>query len=137
MNQDALGKQGRRVHKDGELEVWAKQMQDGGRAVILLNRGTSDKDIAVSWQGDRLPRASECGGTRSVAGERFGGVQGKFSASVPPHTAVMVRVRQSVERARKQGSSASLAMKDFGLGETDWGGWSWPCRNLSWQFFCC
>jgi len=39
VDQDPLGRQGRRVWKGGDLEVWGKQLQDGGRAVALLNRG--------------------------------------------------------------------------------------------------
>jgi alpha-galactosidase len=39
IDQDSMGIQGRRVHKDGDLEVWSKQLADGGRAVALLNRG--------------------------------------------------------------------------------------------------
>ena len=39
VNQDALGREGERVAKNGDLEVWAKQLKDGSRAVILLNRG--------------------------------------------------------------------------------------------------
>ena len=41
VNQDPMGRQGRRVQKDGDLEVWAKQMQDGSRSVVLLNRDSS------------------------------------------------------------------------------------------------
>jgi len=41
VDQDPLGRQGRRVWKDGDLEVWGKQMKDGSRAVALLNLGTS------------------------------------------------------------------------------------------------
>ena len=33
VDQDPLGSEGRRVRKDGDLEVWAKQMQDGSRGV--------------------------------------------------------------------------------------------------------
>ena len=50
VNQDPLGMQGRRVKKNGDSEVWAKQMKDGSRAVVLLNRGAADTDIAVSWE---------------------------------------------------------------------------------------
>src|ERR1700689_63790 len=35
VNQDPLGREGRRVGKDGDLEVWSKQLQDGSRAVVL------------------------------------------------------------------------------------------------------
>jgi len=50
INQDALGRQGRRVRKDGDLEVWSKVLGDGSRAVILFNRGSVESEIAVSWE---------------------------------------------------------------------------------------
>ena len=92
VNQDPLGKQGRRVHKDGDLEVWAKQMQDGGRAVVLLNRSTSDQDIAVSWQEIGYPSHLSAAVRDLWQGKDLGSFKQKFSASVPPHTVVMVRV---------------------------------------------
>ena len=55
VNQDPMGRQGRRVKKDGDLEVWAKQMQDGSRSVVLLNRDSSEKEIAVSWEDIGYP----------------------------------------------------------------------------------
>ncbi len=39
VNQDPLGMQGRRVRKNGDADVWAKQLKDGSRAVVLFNRG--------------------------------------------------------------------------------------------------
>src|SRR5260370_22501175 len=41
VDQDPLGLEGRRVRKTGDSEVWAKQMKDGSRAVVLLNRGAA------------------------------------------------------------------------------------------------
>ena len=49
VDQDALGLQGRRVKREGELEVWARQLADGSRAVALLNRGATETKISVSW----------------------------------------------------------------------------------------
>jgi len=43
------GRQGRRVHKDGDLEVWARPLEGGTRAAVLLNRGMSEKTITVKW----------------------------------------------------------------------------------------
>ena len=45
VNQDPVGSEGRRVRKDGDLEVWAKQMQDGSRTVVLLNRDTAESRL--------------------------------------------------------------------------------------------
>jgi alpha-galactosidase len=92
VNQDPLGKQGRRVHKDGDLEVWAKQMEDGGRAVVLLNRGSSEKEIGVSWQQIGYPAHLSAAIRDLWQGKDLGSFQQKFSASVPSHTVVMVRV---------------------------------------------
>ena len=39
MDQDPLGKAALRVAKQGDLEVWAKDMEDGSKAVGLFNRG--------------------------------------------------------------------------------------------------
>jgi alpha-galactosidase len=47
VSQDPLGNEGRRVLKDGDLEVWAKQMRDGSRAVVLLNRAVTEKEISA------------------------------------------------------------------------------------------
>ncbi len=50
INQDPLGMQGRRVSKSGDREVWVKQLKDGRRAVILLNRGPSEQNVVVNWE---------------------------------------------------------------------------------------
>ena len=50
VDQDALGREGERVAKNGDLEVWAKQLKDGSRAVILLNRGGAEQQIAADWE---------------------------------------------------------------------------------------
>ncbi len=57
IDQDPLGQQGRRVKKTGDLEVWSKQLQDGGRAVVLLNRGPAAAKISVAWTDIGYPDA--------------------------------------------------------------------------------
>jgi alpha-galactosidase len=92
VNQDPMGRQGRRVHKDGDLEVWAKQMQDGGRTVVLLNRGTSEREIAVSWEDVGYPGHLSANVRDLWRAKDLGQFKEKFSASVAPHSVVMVRV---------------------------------------------
>jgi alpha-galactosidase len=92
VDQDTLGKQGIRVRDDGDLEVWAKQLADGSRAVILFNRGKAEAKIAVSWP--------EIGYTSHLKAKvrdlwrrkDLGEFTGNFSAAVPPHDVVMVRI---------------------------------------------
>jgi alpha-galactosidase len=49
VNQDPLGKQACRVAKNGGHEVWAKDMEDGRKAVGLFNRGYGQASIVVKW----------------------------------------------------------------------------------------
>jgi alpha-galactosidase len=92
VNQDALGRQGRRVRKDGDLEVWAKQMQDGSRSVVLLNRDVSEKEIAVSWEDIGYPSHLSASVRDLWHAKDLGQHQEKFSASVAPHSVVMVKI---------------------------------------------
>jgi alpha-galactosidase len=93
IDQDALGRQGRRVWKDGDLEVWAKQLQNGGRAVILLNRGGSEQEITVNWEQVGYPAHLSAAVQDLWAHKDLGKFTGKFSATVASHGVVMVTVR--------------------------------------------
>ncbi len=92
VNQDPLGSEGRRVRKDGDLEVWAKQMQDGSRTVVLLNRDTSERQIGFSWENIGYPDHLSAGVRDLWKAGDLGQFKGKFSAAVGPHAVVMVRV---------------------------------------------
>jgi alpha-galactosidase len=92
VNQDPLGSEGRRVRKDGDQEVWAKQMQDGSRTVVLLNRDTTEKQIGFSWEDVGYPSHLSAGVRDLWKAKDLGQFKGKFSAAVGPHSVVMVKV---------------------------------------------
>ena len=92
VNQDPMGRQGRRVKKDGDLEVWAKQMQDGSRSVVLLNRDSSEKEIAVSWEDIGYPAHLSASVRDLWRAKDLGQFKGRFSASVDSHSVVMIRI---------------------------------------------
>jgi alpha-galactosidase len=92
VDQDPLGSEGRRVVKNGDLEVWAKQLQDGTRAVVLLNRAVTEKEIGFSWEslgypGHLTARVRDLWRSRDL-----GQFKEKFSATVPPHSTIMLKV---------------------------------------------
>jgi alpha-galactosidase len=93
VDQDPLGNQGRRVRKNGNLEVWSKPMQDGNRAVVLLNRGTEDAEITVAWEDVGYPAHLEARVRDLWQAKNLGKFTGKFSATVAPHSVVMVTVK--------------------------------------------
>ncbi|HEX8872671.1 MAG TPA: alpha-galactosidase [Candidatus Acidoferrum sp.] len=92
VNQDKLGQQGRRVKKDGDLEVWAKRLADGSRAVILFNRGSAESQVSVAWEEVGYPGRLSAKVRDLWAHKDLGSFTGNFSARVASHSVVMVKV---------------------------------------------
>jgi alpha-galactosidase len=91
VDQDPLGVQGHKVRDDGDFEVWSKPLKDGSRAVVLFNRSSGDEKISVTWQEIEL---SEQEATVRDLWEKkdLGRFQNGFSAVVPSHGVVMVKI---------------------------------------------
>ncbi|KAK8518765.1 hypothetical protein V6N12_012010 [Hibiscus sabdariffa] len=49
VNQDKLGIQGKKVKKDGHLEVWAGPLHNNKIAVVLWNRGSQKATVTALW----------------------------------------------------------------------------------------
>jgi alpha-galactosidase len=92
VDQDPLGKPGRRVAIDDELEIWAKEMEDGSKAVGLFNRGEAPTTIVLKWsdlgiKGGRV--------VRDLWRQRdLGKFNREFKTQVPRHGVVLVRLRK-------------------------------------------
>jgi alpha-galactosidase len=93
VDQDPLGSEGKRVWKHGDLEVWARQMQDGSRAVVLFNRGSAEHDITVNWEDLGYPTHLSAAVRDLWLMRDAGKFTGQFAASVPSHGVVMVTVK--------------------------------------------
>ena len=93
VDQDPLGKEGTRVTKNGDLEVWAKQLQDGSRAVILLNRGATEASITANWEDLGYPAHLSAAVRDLWAHRDLGQATGKYGASVPAHGVVMLTIK--------------------------------------------
>ncbi len=92
IDQDSLGKSGVKVRDDGDLEVWVKQLADGGRAVVLFNRGLTKEKMMVAWTELGYPAHLKAVVRDLWQHKDLGKFAGDFSADVPPHDAVMIRV---------------------------------------------
>ncbi len=91
VNQDASGRPGRRVAVDGRLEVWAREMEDGSRAVGLFNRGERDSEVVARWEDLSLS------GSKTVRDlwrqQDLGEFEREFRSRVPRHGVRLVRIR--------------------------------------------
>jgi alpha-galactosidase len=91
VDQDSLGKQGFRVAQEGPFEVWMKPMADGSRVVGLFNRQRTTEEIAVDFSVIGI------NGEASVRDlwlkKDLGKFSARFSAFVPRHGVVLVRIK--------------------------------------------
>jgi alpha-galactosidase len=92
VDQDPLGQQGHRVKKDGDLEVWSKQLADGGRAVVLLNRSTTPAPIEAAWTDIGYPDSLTATVRDLWSGKQLTGQKASYTAQVPGHGVVMVTI---------------------------------------------
>ena len=91
VDQDSLGAQGMLVQEPApDLHVWMKPLADGSRAVVLLNRSALQTVIAASWRGIGM---SDTARVRDLwAHADLGTFARRFTATVPAHGVVMVRI---------------------------------------------
>jgi len=92
VDQDPLGREGERVWRNGDLEVWAKQLRDGSRAVVLLNRGSAEREVTARWEDLGYPTHMSSSVHDLWQHKALGKFSGKFSAQVASHGIVMVMV---------------------------------------------
>ena len=92
VDQDLLGKQGDRVKKEGDLEVWSRPLNDGGRAVVLLNRSDAPKTINVSWEDLGYPHSLKLSVRDLWQHKDLGASVGAFAAPVASHGVVMLKL---------------------------------------------
>jgi alpha-galactosidase len=93
VDQDPLGIQGHRVQQNGGLEVWSKQLGDGGRAVALLNRGGAEARITVAWTDLGYPETLAAKVRDLWAKQDLGTHKGSYAASVPSHGVVILHFK--------------------------------------------
>jgi len=93
VNQDKLGKAGRRVAKWEDTEVWLKPLDRGEYALALFNRGAAEANVKAdltaleldgSWRARDLWKHAD-----------LPPVSGTFSSVVPSHGVVAVRLTKA------------------------------------------
>jgi alpha-galactosidase len=91
VDQDAAGTEGHRVRQEGPYEVWVKTLADGSRAVGLFNRGEDAIQMSVSFKEIGLGQTAT---VRDLwAHQDLGSFTGSYSAEVPKHGVVLIKVK--------------------------------------------
>jgi alpha-galactosidase len=105
VNQDALGRQGRRIRTDGNQEVWVKPLADGDRAVVRFNRSTMRATITTSASEIGMPAASRYFLNR-LWGHCVSSTTGRISSTVASHGVSMMRSHYSGRPTGRRASDA-------------------------------
>ncbi|MBI9016930.1 MAG: putative Ig domain-containing protein [Phycisphaerae bacterium] len=90
VNQDPLGIQARRVKTIGQLEIWAKAMEDGSQAVGLFNRSDAKAAIEVDFANLELHGKQK---VRDLWRQKdLGTFQNSFTGQVNSHGVLLLNI---------------------------------------------
>jgi len=110
VDQDALGKQGHRVHKEGDREVWSRDLAGGGRAILLFNRGNKPATVVARWNDLGMPEAQQVSIRDVWAYKDMGSAHGSITATdIPAHAVVMLTLHPTGAPVALEPSAAAPA----------------------------
>jgi alpha-galactosidase len=89
IDQDKLGKQGKRVSKNGDLELWARPLSGGDWAVAMFNRGGAAAEMSLRPEDLGIAKFAKL---RDLWEHSDAARSAVFSAQVASHGVVMLRV---------------------------------------------
>jgi hypothetical protein len=90
VDQDELGRQAVRVAQHGQIEIWAKDLVDGSKAIGAFNRGGTDTETPVRWSDLGLTGPQY---VRDLWRQQdLGKMDQQFSTRVRRHGVVLIRV---------------------------------------------
>jgi alpha-galactosidase len=90
VNQDREGKQGSRISKEGDREIWSRELTGGALAVGLFNRSDEAAKMQVTWKQlgvKGTPYVRDLWLHKDVSASDEG-----YEAMVPAHGVVMLRL---------------------------------------------
>jgi alpha-galactosidase len=90
VDQDPAGKQGDRVWAEGPMEIWSKPMADGSQAVGMFNRLQAPMTFAVDFA--KLGFQGPVKVRDLWAGKDLGTMTGAYTATLPRHSVILLRV---------------------------------------------
>jgi alpha-galactosidase len=89
IDQDQAGKQGKRVSKTGDQEIWVRELANGDRAVALFNLAADSAKMTVRWAD--LGMRTSPKSVRDLWSHTDAKAEADYSATVPGHGVVMLR----------------------------------------------
>ncbi len=90
IDQDPLAKPAGRVAQDGDVQVWARTLADGSKAVGLFNLGATEGEVTAKWADVGVTGKQT---VRDLWRQKdLGKFDGEFKTTVPRHGVVLVKL---------------------------------------------
>jgi hypothetical protein len=91
LDQDPLGKPAGRIVKEDYAQIWARDLEDGSKAVGLFNLDEDPQEITVKWSDLKLSGPLT---VRDLWRQKdLGQFNDEFKVMVPAHGVVLIKVR--------------------------------------------
>ena len=91
VDQDRLGKQGDRVSEEGPIEIWARPLADGSKAVGVFNRLATPLSATVDFRQLGFDGAVQMRDIWQM--KDLGSMNVPYTVTVQPHGVVFLRVK--------------------------------------------
>jgi alpha-galactosidase len=98
IDQDPLGRQGRRLRTDGDVEIWSKPLSGGGQAIGVFNRGAGPAQATIRCEEFQLCDADLRDVWAHAQAARFT----SYSASIPSHGVALLRITPRAQSGDQQ-----------------------------------
>jgi alpha-galactosidase len=90
VDQDRLGKQGRRAAKQESVEIWTKPLSDGSTAVAVFNRSTERANVNLNWSVIGLSTTQY---VRDLwTRNDLGALRDRYTTTLVPHGCALIKV---------------------------------------------
>lgn len=92
IDQDPAGKQGDRVSAEGPLEIWARPLADGSKAIGLFNRHDGPLKIQADFTEFGFKGSPK---VRDIwQAKDLGRIKGPYAVEIPAHGVILLRVSE-------------------------------------------
>jgi alpha-galactosidase len=92
IDQDAAGKQGRRVRSDGDLQIWSRDLGSRGCAIAALNRGDASREARVGFEEIGLDARADVKVRDLWQRADIGNARGELLIRASPNSAAVLTV---------------------------------------------
>ena len=90
VDQDAMGVQGHRADKSGDIEYYARPLNNGDMALVVVNRADTSASLKLPWSEMRIAEGTK---VRDLWKHEDFTASAGHSFTIPPHGSLMFRVK--------------------------------------------